>query len=319
VVDKGLPLRGLARPLGLLLVCLSLLFISERIWSHRLWLADWRPDIATLAMVVAGILGYGLGSLLLSAAWTRLLHWVGEDGARFRACHAVYGRTQIAKYLPGNVFQYAGRQLLGGRAGLTQLGMAAASIYEILAFLLAAGALGALGMLVLDISAGDQLTPVRLGLILAGGAGLLIGATLAAPRVARLAGVERGLFDGGSLWRDLLPAFAAYGAFVVLMGLILAALVAVAFGIPSTRELGIVIAGFAVAWVAGFVTPGAPGGLGVREAVMLLFLAPIVGESVGLVSVLLFRIVTVLGDLLFFVTALVPGSLPESRTTASPD
>jgi uncharacterized membrane protein YbhN (UPF0104 family) len=315
--DKPLTSGGLspgrvARVVGALVVAMSLLFIGAQLWSHRDWLADWRPDQATLLVVLAGTLFYGLGSLLLSAAWTRLLHWCGEDEARFATCHPVYGRTQIAKYLPGNVFQYLGRQVLGHRAGLSQLGMAAASVYEILAFLLAAGLLGALGIGVLGLATGDLLTPARLGLILLAAAGLLLGATLAAPRAARLAGIDPRRAARGSLLRDLLPAFAAYALFVIMMGLILSALVAVCAGAPSMRELGILVTGFAAAWVAGFVTPGAPGGLGVREAMMLLVLSPMIGDSLALVVALLFRIITVAGDLVFFVSAHWLGNLPAA-------
>ena len=52
----------------------------------------------------------------------------------------------------------------------------------------------------------------------------------------------------------------------------------------------------ALAWLAGFLTPGAPAGLGVRESVLLIILAPAAGEASILALAALFRIVTVLGD-----------------------
>ncbi len=51
-----------------------------------------------------------------------------------------------------------------------------------------------------------------------------------------------------------------------------------------------------LAWMAGYLVPGAPGGLGVREAVMLLGLAPTVGEPSALAAALSYRMVTVLAD-----------------------
>ena len=303
------------KPLGTLIVLASLAFIVERLWANREWLAAWRPDAVTLVAVSMGILFYGFGSVLLSAAWTRLLAWCGQPDARFAACHAVYGRTQLAKYLPGNVFQYVGRQVLGREAGLSQLPMASASIYEILAFLLAAGLLGVLGMGLLGISTGNQLSSAKLGLVLVAAAGALIAFSLLAPRAARLAGADLRLGNTKQVLTELLPAFAAYAGFVLLVGLTLAGLVHASFGLSSFDQLGAVVSGFAVAWVAGFITPGAPGGLGVREAVMLVFLLPIIGESEGLVVTVIFRVMTILGDVLFFITAYWFGRLPQRGNT----
>ena len=57
-----------------------------------------------------------------------------------RQYYAVYGRTQIAKYLPGNCFHFAGRQLLGRRLGHGQRRLALASLIEtILAIAIACG------------------------------------------------------------------------------------------------------------------------------------------------------------------------------------
>jgi hypothetical protein len=57
---------------------------------------------------------------------------------------------------------------------------------------------------------------------------------------------------------------------------------------------------FIIAWLIGFATPGSPAGLGVREAVLITLLDSPSIEDTLLVAVLISRIVTVLGDMLFF-------------------
>ena len=52
----------------------------------------------------------------------------------------------------------------------------------------------------------------------------------------------------------------------------------------------------AICWLGGFLVVGAPGGLGVREALFLGILGPLVGEAPALVSALTFRVATTLGD-----------------------
>lgn len=58
-----------------------------------------------------------------------------------------------------------------------------------------------------------------------------------------------------------------------------------------------------IAWLAGLVTFGSPAGIGVREVVLLFLLGPMVVESDLLVIIILNRIITVIGDGIFFACA----------------
>ena len=69
---------------------------------------------------------------------------------------------------------------------------------------------------------------------------------------------------------------------------------------------------FAVAWVAGYVTPGAPGGLGVREAILIAGLGPIYGPGTAAALALIVRVCSVVADGLGFLSGLV---LRRSLTT----
>jgi uncharacterized membrane protein YbhN (UPF0104 family) len=62
---------------------------------------------------------------------------------------------------------------------------------------------------------------------------------------------------------------------------------------------------YVVAWLAGLVTPGAPAGIGVREIVLLLLLGSSVAEADLLLVVVLGRIVTMVGDILYFITSIM--------------
>ncbi len=71
--------------------------------------------------------------------------------------------------------------------------------------------------------------------------------------------------------------------------------------------------GFALAWTAGLVVPGAPGGLGVFEAVLLLQLAGQVAEAPLLAVALSYRLVVTAADLLAALTARLDGALDQPR------
>ena len=153
-----------------------------------------------LPATLAGALLYGLSGFLLSAAWRELLGAERPPG-QAAGYHAVYGRTQIAKYLPGNCFHFVGRQVLGRALGHSQAALALASLLE--AALLTAVAAGLALPLALDRPGDGALT-------LLAGAGLALTLTLAAPRLlpARLwpgSGAARraGLPAAGRLLRAL--------------------------------------------------------------------------------------------------------------------
>jgi len=65
------------------------------------------------------------------------------------------------------------------------------------------------------------------------------------------------------------------------------------------------IYGFALAWLAGFVVPGAPGGIGIREMVMISFFGASLGEGVIVGLAVLLRVLMTAGELLLFTSALL--------------
>jgi uncharacterized membrane protein YbhN (UPF0104 family) len=76
------------------------------------------------------------------------------------------------------------------------------------------------------------------------------------------------------------------------------------FGAEEGHAL-LAIGVFAVAWVAGFVTLVSPGGIGVREAILLAGMTPAYGPGVALAAAMSYRVVTCLGDGLAFLLGLL--------------
>ena len=108
---------------------------------------------------------------------------------------------------------------------------------------------------------------------------------------------------------SILLAFAYYLIFLSISGLIFTGVLSLIIGSSSITSLDTLVfsSAFIVAWLAGLITPGAPAGVGVREIVIVILLKGLVSESDLLLAVLLTRVVTVGGDVLFFLLAsLIP-------------
>ena len=79
------------------------------------------------------------------------------------------------------------------------------------------------------------------------------------------------------------------------------------------------IPGFALAFALGFVTPGAPAGVGVRDFVLWVLYAPTLGQGLAAGLFLLLRLSQIAGDVLTFAAASLVrvGSDDAVRETAA--
>lgn len=98
-------------------------------------------------------------------------------------------------------------------------------------------------------------------------------------------------------------AYLEYLLFFAIAGAILVGLVFQVHGELKLDNIAAIIATFAISWFAGFITPGAPSGIGIRETILIVSLDKILPGSSGVLIAILFRFITVGGDVLFFAIA----------------
>ena len=292
-------LRALARLAGWLVLALALGFLGHSFWQSAPWtLAAARGAELALALA-AGTLAYACAGFLLAEAWRHLLG-SGASAAPRRHYRALYGRTQLAKYLPGNCLHFVGRQLLGRRLGHGHGALALASLAETALLLAVAGAL-ALPLLGPELAYALGPWPVWPGVaVLAAVVGLMVVIVRASgARHARA--VNHTLMALRSLAPRLPRAGLLHLAFFAVGGLILWT-VAAAARTPGEQAIDplTAVSAMALGWWAGFVVPGAAAGVGVREAVLALILEQHLGADGAVLVALALRVVTTLGDLLFF-------------------
>ena len=306
--------RRLGRWLGGLALALSFAFIGVRLGQGGAWDLV-RPRLEPLLLAtLAGALLYGLSGFLLSSAWRQILATERPPGpARFY--HAVYGRTQIAKYLPGNCFHFVGRQVLGRALAHSQAALALASMLEAVLLVTAA------------MSLALPLALARLGawsLVLLATAAAALALTFAASRLlpARFARGAASSADRSVALpaTRLLRALALHVVFFAAAGGLLGLLAAAAAGSAPAGAPGLLtcVGALALAWAAGFVVPGAAAGIGVREAVLMIALDGALAPEAGAAVALALRLVTTAGDGIFCVLALAL-PLPRSSPAPSPE
>lgn len=298
----------LIRVLGWIVLALAVLFLGRAVLRYGADAAELMADPRIAAIVVACACACAVVTILLAWVWSRMVCALEERPALLLILLVTYGRSQVAKYLPGNVAHFAARHVRAAD-GPGHRSLALATLGEIAALLLVSSLLLAgIGRNV-ELPLLSQLPPSVQGLVdvlaVAGVAAILGG--LAAASWFRRLPLLRHLAPMLQI-RRILEAMACYLLFFCLLGGLAFAVHAAVAGQAESRLYLPILVAFTGAWLSGFVVPGAPGGLGVREAVFTLLMGPVIGEPTALAVALLLRVVTVGGDVLHAAGAFAAGT-----------
>jgi len=326
-------------------VALLALTLAALAWVIAPIVGDWArvrrllSDRSLQIALAGGSVGYALCLWsFMAPGWWWLTRLYGRTVPLLPTA-AVWCRTQIVKYLPGNVAHYVGRQVMGAKIGLRQAEMAGASVLELGSILAAAGLIGVTGVVLgawhgADGSAAPGLAAGGLSAQqrLAAGSGVLIlmillgffgwpiadGVLRRLPLTRdRMAGLPK--IEGWSLVRSFAPAVLIHVLFLSCTGLLLWWLCLAAAPEGSTPPSALrAVWVYAVAWAVGTITPGAPAGAGVREAILTFELASDLGRPEAAAIALALRLVTTFGDAIAFAVSLgvpIGGASESTRGT----
>jgi uncharacterized membrane protein YbhN (UPF0104 family) len=253
-------------------------------------------------------LAIALGVTLLAhgcAGW--VWSWMLQDfGQSVTARWAIptYLKTNIAKYLPGNVWHYYGRITAANQVGVP-LEVATVSVLLEPILMLAAALIVAL------VSSQQILAQFGIGAVMLQAIGLLFILLSLQPRVLNPAigvlkrakqkatGQDAANVAGQSTtdWLTHYPLKVLLGE-ILFLGLRGAGFVLTVSAVAPIvfNQLPILFSGFSLAWLVGMVVPGAPGGLGVFEAMAVALLGPFFSPAIILSAAALYRLISVLAE-----------------------
>lgn len=287
--------------LGVLLVLISFVFLFQQV-------AAFLPDLVGYAsqsgfynaLILITVLCM-VSACMAAVVWYLCLKTVVPDAANLRQVLQISFVSQIAKYIPGNIAHQVGKLVLCKRAGMSTYKVSVSIVADIFATVLAAALVG-LGALVANPGMLTTLAP-----------GLMTGFELSSSGTALAVSVlVLVAFVVYFLYVRILSVVTTYLELTYLLALLLSVLNfivlglsftlgAALLGVPLVDRLLLAVAVFAAAWLFGFLLPGAPGGLGVREASLVIVLGPVWGQEAVLMLALLHRFSSILSDLSMFV------------------
>jgi glycosyltransferase 2 family protein len=287
--------RRLERVVGPLRIVVGAVLLALVLFAA---VSSWDDVRSTLGRISLPVLLLS-GALVLVGLAASTLTWrvaVRELGSPVRVDMAskIYLLGQLGKYVPGSVWALAMQMELATRAGVPRIRGMTASVVAIGVNVTTGLAVG-LVLVPTAISGGAWRTFSALAAL------VVCAIVLSPPVLTRL--VDLGLrlarrpqLERAVTWRGILAAagwslvsVASYGASLWVL--------VVAVGGSAGESLPLCVAGMALAMTVGFLVVVAPSGIGVREAVIVAALAPVLNRPDALAAALIARLLFTVVDL----------------------
>ena len=273
-------LKKLVFFLGKSLGILGLVFVFYKL-SQEYTLNSFTNQFILLLDILPILMILNIASIILGIyAWHIMLLQYSKKSFPFLASYYYFSKTEIAKYLPGIIFHFVGRQALASKIGISQIEMAKISL--LFSFLLLTGTV--LTSTVFAFLSNDVpntiLTLMGLSSII-----ILIILVYMYPSFPRIKKVSMNLYLALS---------------VALQGIMLGMIVMYQSDSFTANLFFLCVSIYTLSWLIGFITPGASGGLGIREGTFIAitsYLQVDISTDIIIFSVLLVRLINISVDI----------------------
>jgi len=286
--------RKLRVLLQLLVVLIILVFWARVVWRNWDQVAAFQWRISWLALSLSMVM-LVLQAVLLATIWWRILWVMGERLPWWQGI-ALWLQAQLARYLPGGVWDVAARVVIGRQIGVSGRRMSASVSLEMGLQVLSASV-----FLILALALRLERPPTAY-VVLAALAVLGSLVALIPPVFTRLLNLGLRLLRQPPLtlqltYRTILAFFGArlVGHFLLGAGFVL---FVSGLGAVSWSAAPLVASAYVGAWLIGFLAVFVPTGIGVREGALVVLLGSQFPFAAISTIALGYRIAIALRDLL---------------------
>jgi hypothetical protein len=288
-------IKNIVYMVGKTLGILGLLYVFYKLYQEYTFSSFTEQFISVLHITPLLILVNFLSLVIGIYAWYHMLLSYAKKPFGYVYAYYYFSKTEIAKYLPGNIFHFVGRQALAHKIGITQKQMAKISLLHSL--LLLGGTIIATTVFAFL----SQKVPLYiLTLMVLSSIIIFISLVYMYPSIRTNKKVSLNLYLAFS---------------IALQGTMLGIIVVYQSDTYTWSLFCLSISIYILSWLIGYVTPGASGGLGVREGVFIAitnYMHFDIHADIIIFAVLLVRLINILVDvLMYFSTFILENKIKE--------
>lgn len=291
--------------IGTIITVIAMVFVVKKIVTMDV---DWSMFAhgKTLAIICGCTLVQAAMVLFMTMPWLRFIRILSGIQIPVRDALPVYTKSNLMKYVPGNVFQYVGRNQLAADLHISHVDVACATVLDIICCMLTPL------LLIVVLMGRDMLELIvtyRRNFLIVLGVGILVLALAIVILRWKFREHLRRYFEkyrrllSRSILPRLLMVFLLYLTQYVISTAMYAVPAYLMFDVPA-EKMGLFLGTYLFSWIIGFVTPGAPGGIGIREAVMVLMCGSFMSTDTIMLYAVTMRIISTFGDVVAFLAGL---------------
>ena len=283
---------------GIIIILISFIYIVRNVVSLNINYSELLTPTNILSIIIMPFVSVVV--IFLNAyCWRMMLLLFTNTNIPVWKTFSVYAKSNIMKYLPGNIGHYAGRQLFGTRLGISQIQLVMASAFEIIysvAAMLLCIFLFSADMVFRVIQSFlfmEEYTCIRIiGIFTLLTVILLVFLFREHEYIVTLFRLLKSITFAKSILQSIL--LFAFGSTILILEY--AILLNQYVTLDIQLMLILVSANFFATFI-GFITPGVPGGIGVREATLLTVLLSTFSDDIIILTAIIYRVIMILGDI----------------------
>ena len=300
------------RALTVLLVAATTAFIAWVVIQNSRELREHEWEVRPIVLLVSvaaytGVLAWGV------FVWSRVARGFGIRDARYGDLLRVWAYSNVAKYIPGAIWQFVAAARLAASSGIPQVAALSSMIVHVLLSLATAAVVAVFAFPLTIVGVSPELQSVlRVVFPLMAVAGVHPAVLNFALRLVPRA-LHREVLSWGATWLEGLGLLALALVSWALTGaayfLFLRSLTAIPLSaLPDVTAVN------ALSFAASYLAVLAPGGIGVKESAMTMLLSPLLPIGVAAVVSIGSRLWSVAAELAILLIA----SRVGARATAAP-
>jgi len=307
--------------IGILLTIISFIYIAYIILNYRY---DTIPfhKYSLFLLISTFFLFTVINTITLfisSIIWKFILEFSSRKKINTKEIINVYIKSNISKYLPGNVMLYISRNFLGEKLGWDRKKILYSSLLEL--FL---GTLFTFFIFIIFIVLSDKTDLNRLKLLINYNyiylfiliaVFFIIGFLIWGIKSKKLQ-----LLFSYAKFKEiknlLLKCFSLYSINFIITSSIIIWVFYLYTEIPLSANNIILITGSSViAYFIGFIAVGSPAGIGIRESIIIILLSPICNPASILIALAILRLTGIIGDVLaYFIIIILKNNTFTNKT-----